>query len=103
MDMGTTMRKWEESDIAQSTDIGKLPQDYLQMAKSGGITKDPYAEQKAAAAGSVRKTRQRAFDEFGTVLGGMLDGGSDEVGYAGDAGTDLQEVEWNPNAPGSGS
>jgi hypothetical protein len=30
-------------------------------------------------------------------MSGMLGGGS---GYAGDAGTDLQEVEWNPNAPG---
>jgi len=99
MDMGTTMRKWEESDIGQATDIGKLPQDYLQMAKSGGITSDPYA-QKVQAAGNVYGAKSSRLDGIGSALSGMsgmLGGGS---GYAGDAGTDLQEVEWNPNAPG---
>ena len=80
MDMGTTMRKWEESDIAQSTDIGKLPQDYLQMAKSGSVTSDPYAKSLSGAAGGVRKTRQRAFDKFGTELEGML-GGDNSYDY----------------------
>jgi len=100
MDMGTTMRKWEESDIGQATDIGKLPQDYLQMAKSGGITSDPYAKQKVQAAGNVYGAKSSRLDGIGSALSGMsgmLGGGS---GYAGDAGTDLQEVEWNPNAPG---
>ena len=100
MDMGTTMRKWEESDIGQATDIGKLPQDYLQMAKSGGITSDPYAAQKVQAAGNVYGAKSSRLDGIGSALSGMsgmLGGGS---GYAGDAGTDLQEVEWNPNAPG---
>ena len=80
MDMGTTMREWEESDIAQSTDIGKLPQDYLQMAKSGSVTSDPYAKSLSGAAGGVRKTRQRAFDKFGTELEGML-GGDNSYDY----------------------
>jgi len=71
MDMGTTMRKWEESDIGQATDIGKLPQDYLQMAKSGGITSDPYAKQKVQAAGNVYGAKSSRLDGIGSALSGM--------------------------------
>ena len=80
MDMGTTMRDWEESDIAQSTDIGKLPQDYLQMAKSGGITSDPYAEQKVQAAGNVYGAKSSRLDGIGDALGGMMGGGGNDPG-----------------------
>ena len=71
MDMGTKMRKWEESDIGQATDIGKLPQDYLQLAKSGGITSDPYAKQKVQAAGNVYGAKSSRLDGIGSALSGM--------------------------------
>lgn len=76
LNMGTTMRKWEESDIGQATDIGKLPQDYLQLAKSGSVTTDPYAKQSVQAAGNVYGAKQSRLDGIGSALGGMMGGGS---------------------------
>jgi hypothetical protein len=87
MDMGTTMRKWEESDIGQATDIGKLPQDYLQMAKSGGITSDPYAKQKVQAAGNVYGAKSSRLDGIGSALSGMSGMLGDGSGAFGDLGS----------------
>ena len=100
MDMGTTMRKWEESDIGQATDIGKLPQDYLQMAKSGGITSDPYAKQKVQAAGNVYGAKSSRLDGIGSALSGMsgmLGGGSGAFGDLGSLGNFNTASTFNTN------
>lgn len=79
LNMGTTMRKWEESDIGQATDIGKLPQDYLQLAKSGSVTTDPYAEAQVEGLKGASKAKGAMYDQFGSLLGGMMGGGSDPM------------------------
>ena len=79
MNMGTTMRKWEESDIGQATNIGKLPQDYLQLAKSGSVTTDPYAKAQVEGLKGASKAKGAMYDQFGSFLGGMMGGGSDPM------------------------
>jgi hypothetical protein len=79
LNMGTTMRKWEESDIGQATNIGKLPQDYLQLAKSGSVTTDPYAGAQVEGLKGASKAKGAMYDQFGNLLGGMMGGGSDPM------------------------
>jgi hypothetical protein len=94
---GTTLRDWEQTEREGAIGVGKLPLQYQALAKSGGITSDPYREDKVAGAKGVSKARGMRYDEFGNLIedafGGMLGGG-------GDSATDLQTTEWNPNAPG---
>jgi len=72
---GTTLRDWEKSERQGAIDVGKLPLQYQDLSKSGGISADPYSSDKVLAAGNVYGAKQSAYDSFGGMLGGGSDSG----------------------------
>ncbi|MEO1944952.1 MAG: hypothetical protein ABGY11_11690 [Candidatus Thioglobus sp.] len=75
---GTTLRDWEQTEREGAIGVGKLPLQYKDLAKSGGISNDPYREQKVEGLKGVSKARGMRYDEFGNLIedafGGMLGG-----------------------------
>lgn len=74
--MGDSLRDWQAQALKGAADIGKLPNDYRQLALSGAVSTDPYSKQRVEGLEGASKAKGMMYDKFGNIIksSGMFSG-----------------------------
>lgn len=80
--MGDSLRDWQNKALTGAANIGKLPNDYRQLAMTGAVGTDPYSQNRVDGLEGSSKAKGMMYDEFGNLIkgSGMFGGGGSFFG-----------------------